>query len=423
MAKKIKAVKCPQCGSSKAKELRTDYYRCISCHTEYFLDSDDININHYHHNAPTATTENHLYRKIAVIAMLTISTVFFIFFITNLGSNKSAIDDIIKSESWSNSKVYGLETPGGQSVYVKVGTIRNSDYTNESHRIMAAFYDAKALKEIKRIQLPLNVKRLEANFKYFTDGTLYMIVNEKRLFTIDKQQLLVEEVLPESLKDIPGMESGFANIKFGIGDDVKMDFFEILNNQGQSVYYYPIIKKSFIGREEFNRARDSDELMPANSPIVTRFAFSSVKSFEEEIVQLIKYQSKITEGYPVLNPYFSWGETYYGEKKLLSDSYKKYSKIVNYEDFTPKRLYFRPSVLGYNNQYVVITYKPTPAAEETFVLQVLDANTANVLWTVDLNSESAYPDNSLITKDGIFSFSFSKANFYSFTGKEISELK
>ena len=48
MAKNIKAIKCPNCGSIKKLEIRTDYFRCLNCDTEYFLDDDDINININH---------------------------------------------------------------------------------------------------------------------------------------------------------------------------------------------------------------------------------------------------------------------------------------------------------------------------------------------------------------------------------------
>ena len=46
MSKRIKAIKCPHCGSTKVKETRPDYYQCKACSTEFFLDDDDININH-----------------------------------------------------------------------------------------------------------------------------------------------------------------------------------------------------------------------------------------------------------------------------------------------------------------------------------------------------------------------------------------
>ena len=41
MAKRIKVIKCPQCGSTKAKELRTDHYQCKNCYTEFFIWSEE----------------------------------------------------------------------------------------------------------------------------------------------------------------------------------------------------------------------------------------------------------------------------------------------------------------------------------------------------------------------------------------------
>ena len=40
MSTEIKAIQCPKCGSTEKTELRLDHFRCDSCGTEYFLDSD-----------------------------------------------------------------------------------------------------------------------------------------------------------------------------------------------------------------------------------------------------------------------------------------------------------------------------------------------------------------------------------------------
>ena len=49
MAKEIKAIKCPQCGSTAKTEIKPNDYPCINCQTEYYLDDDDITVN-YNHN-------------------------------------------------------------------------------------------------------------------------------------------------------------------------------------------------------------------------------------------------------------------------------------------------------------------------------------------------------------------------------------
>ena len=50
MATKIKAVKCPQCGSEKHEKIDEKRFRCKSCGTEFYIEDDDINININHRN-------------------------------------------------------------------------------------------------------------------------------------------------------------------------------------------------------------------------------------------------------------------------------------------------------------------------------------------------------------------------------------
>lgn len=422
MAKKIKAIKCPQCGGTKTRELRTDYYRCNSCSTEFYLDSDDININHYHHNAPPATGVNPLRGKKLAYTILAVSGIMLLMFFLPLLFRKSPGSSILEEkEQWNSAAVFALETPKGQSVFVKTGIMRGRNYNEKSHPVKMAFYDAKTMKEIKKIELPLSVERFDAKFKYFSDGTLYFIVNDKKLFTIDRQMLSAAEVSPDSYKDIRGLESGFAKIEYGF--DLEDDHFRIMSNQGKELYYYPIIRKSFIGYDEHVNAERSPNLMPANSPVITRFVFSAKSSdFREEIQQLIKYQAKLTAGYPVGGALFAWDKTWEGEKVLIDKHWKEWARIVAFEDFTPGRLYFAPEVLGFNDQQVIINYKPTPAEDEKFILQALNAKTAEVLWSANTNRNYSY-GSALITKDGIFCMTNSEAIFYNFSGKEISSIE
>ena len=76
MAKRIKVIKCPQCGSTKAKELRTDHYQCKSCYTEFFIDSDDINIL-YKYDSPLSDL-NKVNTKHIIISFVGILNFFFV---------------------------------------------------------------------------------------------------------------------------------------------------------------------------------------------------------------------------------------------------------------------------------------------------------------------------------------------------------
>lgn len=83
MAKKIKAIKCPHCGSVNKAKSNKNTYQCNQCDTEYFIDSDDLNINVNHtynnDNQTSAKTEkNGWYDFFSIaLAMLFIGLIIF----------------------------------------------------------------------------------------------------------------------------------------------------------------------------------------------------------------------------------------------------------------------------------------------------------------------------------------------------------
>ncbi|MDH6309680.1 putative Zn finger protein [Dysgonomonas sp. PFB1-18] len=48
MSKKVKSIKCPQCGCVENTLIKEDYNKCINCGAQYYLYSDDISINVTH---------------------------------------------------------------------------------------------------------------------------------------------------------------------------------------------------------------------------------------------------------------------------------------------------------------------------------------------------------------------------------------
>ena len=95
MAKQIKVIKCPNCGSIEKSEIKPEHYRCDNCNTEYFLDSDDINVNVRYQNQNN-TQVNYLDQSnirsiIIIVACIVVVIVF-----------SSLISIFFKSKSYSN---------------------------------------------------------------------------------------------------------------------------------------------------------------------------------------------------------------------------------------------------------------------------------------------------------------------------------
>jgi tRNA(Ile2) C34 agmatinyltransferase TiaS len=54
MAKTIRPLLCPQCGSPDKTTFGPDQFRCNACQTEYYLDTDDVTVTvrHQHTGLP-----------------------------------------------------------------------------------------------------------------------------------------------------------------------------------------------------------------------------------------------------------------------------------------------------------------------------------------------------------------------------------
>ena len=83
MTTKIKAVKCPQCGSEKHEKIDEKRFRCKNCSTEFYIDDDDININvnhRYEYKAtPSSPFEKYLNMGAKIGCIALVSPMVFIF--------------------------------------------------------------------------------------------------------------------------------------------------------------------------------------------------------------------------------------------------------------------------------------------------------------------------------------------------------
>lgn len=116
MAKNIKAIKCPNCGSIKKNEIKTDYYVCLSCNTEYFLDNDDININIKH--VPHSSSQQSTARVKRIIATILLAFILVLIFFIVI---KRFVGNSIKSIP-SEKEIVKYDYYGGEIVYQNSNT-------------------------------------------------------------------------------------------------------------------------------------------------------------------------------------------------------------------------------------------------------------------------------------------------------------
>ena len=380
----IKALKCPQCGSTRATKISEDHYRCDSCSTEFYLDSDDITI---HHKVETKPAPNTFLRRLLLIILA--PAAFFSLITIGLivwGSSReetSREGDGEEHMSYACERLMAFSSTAGRPIVVLCGAARRDDSSGDWDHAKGImyFFDGETYEIIKKLELPDVTGRVSVtDARQFEDGTYYVVLNKKRLFVIDRSTLDVKEIHGEDYK-LPELSEGFGKVglyfyKYG-------DALEVETNLGKKFVYYPIANKLYTDRSIFKAYEDK---LPAPQ-LRTHFTFSEQMTgsdYQDEQIQLVRYQTLEQLGYPRRTPHFGWENDYhssYPKKIFVSKYFVEESRLQSYEDFTPGAYYFSPTVLYESDDQILISFKPTAAADAKKMLRCLDAQTGKVLWS------------------------------------------
>ena len=380
----IKALKCPQCGSTRATKISEDHYRCDSCSTEFYLDSDDITI---HHKVETKPAPNTSLRRLLLIILA--PAAFFSLITIGLivwGSSREETSrerDGEEHMSYACERLIAFSSTAGRPIVVLCGAARRDDSSGDWDHAKGImyFFDGETYEIIKKLELPDVTGRVSVtDARQFEDGTFYVILNKKRLFAIDRSTLDVKEIHGEDYK-LPELSEGFGKLALYFHE--YGDALEVETNLGKKFVYYPIANKLYTDQSIFKAYEDK---LPAPK-LRTRFTFSEQmmgSDYKDEQIQLVRYQTLEQLGYPRRTPHFGWENdrhSYYPKKIFVSQYFVEESRLQSYEDFTPGAYYFSPTVLYESADQILISFKPTAAADAKKMLRCLDAQTGQVLWS------------------------------------------
>ena len=380
----IKALKCPQCGSTRATKISEDHYRCDSCSTEFYLDSDDITI---HHKVETKPAPNTFLRRLLLIILA--PAAFFSLITIGLivwGSSREETSrerDGEEHMSYACERLIAFSSTAGRPIVVLCGAARRDDSSGDWDHAKGImyFFDGETYEIIKKLELPDVTGRVSVTDAHqFEDGTYYVVLNKQRLFAIDRSTLDVKEIHGEDYK-LPELSEGFGKLALYFHE--YGDALEIETNLGKKFVYYPIANKLYTDQSIFKAYEDK---LPAPK-LRTHFTFSEQMTgsdYKDEQIQLVRYQTLEQLGYPRRTPHFGWENdrhSYYPKKIFVSQYFVEQSRLQSYEDFTPGAYYFSPTVLYESDDQILISFKPTAAADAKKMLRCLDVQTGQVLWS------------------------------------------
>lgn len=240
------------------------------------------------------------------------------------------------------------------------------------------------------------------------------------------------------------MESGIAKVE--LPNRVYENYIKFTNNEGQQVYYMPLLKKTYIGYKEFDDAKKSLDSVRDSVRLETRFMFVESNNSNASVRKclLIKYKQQVAPGYPVGNIYMDWidqreYDSWKSSKRIIADtlngeylgirlSYVIESHVQAMQNFTPGRMYFGGlvggvDVLDCTDSLLLIRFKATPSDDEKYTIQTLDAQTGKVLWTFHVTDDSKMysPMSGKLTRAGCFIDFARESAFFDSNGKLVSE--
>ncbi|MCX3264857.1 hypothetical protein [Pedobacter agri] len=361
MARDIKAIKCPHCGSVHKTEVKQEFYRCENCGTEYFLDSDNVHI--YHHQEPVAirsgstqpvNTNLPVFILIGAVVFIAIAYLLVMTFQLRRQTSYSA-NATYKTPRMHYSSLVFQNTATGDPVYLRIGADHIDKGNGKSELEMhTQFVNAANGKVIEDRVMEGDYRtslRCGLTFKTYQPNMIYAIGCNTNLFELDTRNNKIQNITHSLFKDYPQLSSGIARIEF----DYVKEMINIMNNEGNSYYYFPTLKL----------------LVPSPQ--------------EAEKVWKTKFNQHLFEfGY-----LGNWTDEH-KYNQLIESEYLCSTGKLTQRDLTPGRKYFGPKIIYQDRENLLITVNTTASASSPITIQNINVSTGKINWTLAPNTYYLY---------------------------------
>lgn len=445
MATDIKAIKCPQCGSTQNTQISPGFFKCSNCGTEYFLDNDTIVAGAARPSPPSSPPPAAGNKKAGCGFIIILAAILAFFGIVRLivhyqsasvvsnVESSEAYQDSVEREHYSGSTISSIvfARPGDEAQPL-LGVLSFRDYMNNQAKngLYLSFYDILKQKMLSAKQIDQEESPRSTSMRRFSNGEIYVLVNSKRILLLDRNKLDLEDVSTAIFRNQPKLQSGMATVDFT--GESQGDGFRLLTNDGMTLIYYPLVDQLYT-QNQFDDASDGFKSLLKNNREKVYFDFTTQGiDFPDDKLQLMKFRYKENVGGPVDRRYsFSWRRDYGRSgiftdadpytKVLVSKEDKDAFRIISFTDLTPGRLYFDPSVVLGDDQDLLITFKVNAAPDAATSLQSLDVNTGAVKWTLSLPDRK--PETVTRFSNGYVALWSDELISIDTTGKTISQYK
>ena len=367
MAKTIRPIRCPQCGGTQNTPLAPGLFRCANCHTEYYLDSDDVTVHVRHHYPdPPASRRPLSWRQRVALGLCALvgAVVWLVLLINRLDRPSQAAGPTAPVAGLAFYLThYVYADAQRQPVYVTLRTQEPRPGGGDSATWAAVFFDPRT-GGVRREQELSSLSHGPNNhlFRWHTfPGGRVFLLGSQTLYQVDSRANRLVDVTQTLLADQTAASSGVAQYSF----DPSHEALRALTNEGQTLYYLPATGQLFTEGAALYRAADRQR--PRQF-----FYFEQVLGGDMQAAA----RGRLIRSRPA------------GSPGLSNDT----------AAVTPGRRFFDARVLYQDATTLLISTALTPRRDGPQSVQRLDVRDGRILWSRPANSYSF--EHAVRTADG-----------------------
>ena len=369
-------LKCPQCGASEANLLQDNIYQCKFCGSIYeYGDVKPVFETTVRPEKPISFDDKKLQENPSrIIRFVIISFALMIIgfaatvIISVLHKTKTSSSvpaKLYKDNNETNSSFTLVNTKEGPQVWII--SRRNSDGLKEVSYFLNKI-DAKENKLLASQPIG-NTITWEQSLKdaYRMEGLkpmgniCWLIYGEQLIgYDVNTQQEVLNNVLLE--KQFSELKNGIAKVE----DVYDLDGFKLTTKDGYTYYYEAVLNKLFTEQQYEDKSS-----LEKTFTDKTEYCFT-----DEERQQLYKISRKVGE---VVKKPISANIV----SSLVKDNgawYKRVYKISSFEELIPGVIYFKASVLYFDENNIVLIYQNELGEDAPIILKCLDADKKEI-WS------------------------------------------